>query len=172
MFPTLVNVQRLQSALDNDLLLFLPELVVCVGIVMLLLARLVPLFDRATSAGSRSRRSSSRCSRPRIRFTIGQWAGVYFAGMLISDAWGGFVRVVVLAAALLTVLLTLLTGIPDREDSADFYMLLLGGTLGMMLMASREPPADGVHRRRDGEPAELRPGRLPQGEGDRAARRR
>src|SRR5439155_5489177 len=31
---------------------------------------------------------------------------------------------------------TLLTGIPDREDSADFYALLLGGTLGMMLMAS------------------------------------
>ena len=41
-----------------------------------------------------------------------------------------------LAAALLTVLLTLLTGIPDRADSADFYALLLGGTLGMMLMAS------------------------------------
>ncbi len=32
--------------------------------------------------------------------------------------------------------LTLLTGIPDRDDSADFYVLLLGATLGMMLMAS------------------------------------
>src|SRR5207247_4724168 len=31
---------------------------------------------------------------------------------------------------------TLQTGIPDREDSADFHVLLLGGTLGMMLMAS------------------------------------
>ncbi len=29
-----------------------------------------------------------------------------------------------------------MTGIPDREDSADFYCLLLGATLGMMLMAS------------------------------------
>src|SRR5437660_3100981 len=28
------------------------------------------------------------------------------------------------------------TGIPDREDSADFYVLLLGATLGMALMAS------------------------------------
>src|SRR5439155_27091514 len=45
-------------------------------------------------------------------------------------------RVVVLAAALITVWLTLLTGIPDPDDSADFYALLLGGTLGMMLMAS------------------------------------
>ena len=32
--------------------------------------------------------------------------------------------------------LTLLTGIPDREDSADFYCLLLGATLGMCVMAS------------------------------------
>ena len=33
-------------------------------------------------------------------------------------------------------MLSLLTGIPDREDSADFYVLLLGATLGMLLMAS------------------------------------
>src|SRR5207248_8639013 len=39
---------------------------------------------------------------------------------------------------LLTVLRTVLTAIPDREDSADFYALLLGGTLGMLLMASAD----------------------------------
>jgi NADH-quinone oxidoreductase subunit N len=32
--------------------------------------------------------------------------------------------------------LTSLTGIPDNEDSPDFYTLLLGATLGMSLMAS------------------------------------
>jgi NADH-quinone oxidoreductase subunit N len=32
--------------------------------------------------------------------------------------------------------LSLQTGIPDREDSADFYVLLLGATLGMCIMAS------------------------------------
>src|SRR4029077_6050455 len=36
----------------------------------------------------------------------------------------------------LTVVLTLLTKIPDREDSADFYCLLLGSTIGMSIMAS------------------------------------
>jgi NADH-quinone oxidoreductase subunit N len=36
----------------------------------------------------------------------------------------------------LVIWLTLLTGIPDREDSADFYCLLLGATLGMSIMAS------------------------------------
>src|SRR5262249_54077437 len=32
--------------------------------------------------------------------------------------------------------LTIQTGIPDKEDSADFYVLLLGAALGMALMAS------------------------------------
>src|SRR5919201_1515558 len=41
-----------------------------------------------------------------------------------------------LEAAALTVVLTLLSGIPDAEDSADFHVLLLGGTLGMLFMAS------------------------------------
>src|SRR5207253_4584139 len=59
-----------------------------------------------------------------------------FTGMLVCDSYTLFVRLVLLAAAGLTIILTLLTGIPDREDSADFHVLLLGGTLGMMLMAS------------------------------------
>ncbi|MFM8725544.1 MAG: proton-conducting transporter membrane subunit, partial [Planctomycetaceae bacterium] len=37
---------------------------------------------------------------------------------------------------LLTVALTSLTGIPDEEDSPDFYSLLFGATIGMMMMAS------------------------------------
>jgi NADH-quinone oxidoreductase subunit N len=47
-----------------------------------------------------------------------------------------FLRLVLLSFAALTLLLCMLSGIPDREDSADFCTLLLGGTLGMMLMAS------------------------------------
>jgi NADH-quinone oxidoreductase subunit N len=56
--------------------------------------------------------------------------------MLESDAFAGLARCFVLGAALLTVLLTQLTGIPDRDDSADFHTLMLGGTLGMLLMCS------------------------------------
>lgn len=144
MFPTHNDAQRLQASLGNDLLLFLPELALCVGIVALLLARLVPALDRVHLGGGAV-----------VALVIALFAGgyqladsvvpqlapglntvSYFGGMLTADPWGGFVRMVVLAAALLTVLLTLLTGIPDRDDSADFYALLLGGTLGMSLMAS------------------------------------
>ena len=145
MFPTLVNVQRLETALGNDLLLFLPELVVCGGIVVLLLARLLPALDRAHLGGLALAALAVGLFAAGYQVydahgagapvALSRWGGSYFAGMLTSDAWGGFVRVVVLASALLTVILTLLTGIPDRDDSADFYALLLGGTLGMMLMA-------------------------------------
>ena len=34
------------------------------------------------------------------------------------------------------VVLTKLSGIPDREDGADFYSLVLGSSLGMCLMVS------------------------------------
>ncbi|HEX4612710.1 MAG TPA: NADH-quinone oxidoreductase subunit N, partial [Urbifossiella sp.] len=59
-------------------------------------------------------------------------------GMLVADPFAGFVRTVVLAAALVTVLVTRVTGLPDAEDSGDFYCLLLGGTLGMLLMAAAD----------------------------------
>ena len=144
MFPTRINIESLQNSLGNDLLLFVPELVVCVGILVMLLARLVPVLDRAhlgsvaivalvlaLFAGGYQVYDSSQAPAHE-----NPWAGPYFAGMLVSDAWASLVRVIVLVAALLTVLLTRLTGIPDIADSADFYTLLLGGTLGMMLMAS------------------------------------
>ena len=36
----------------------------------------------------------------------------------------------------LYVVLTKLSGIPDKEDGADFYSLVLGSSLGMCLMVS------------------------------------
>ena len=111
---------------------------VCVGVVLLLLARLVPALDRVHLGGVAAAVLAGAvfAAGYQVHEHSGSWAGSYFGSMLTSDAWGGFVRVVVLTAALLAVLLTLLTGIPDAADSADFYVLLLGGTLGMMLMAS------------------------------------
>lgn len=139
MFPTAHAIDELQTLLTGDLFRFLPELLVCGGIVALLLARLVSVLDRihlgglATGAivAALAAAVLTYPSRPAV---FGQ--GTFFAGMLVADPFAGFVRVLVLAAALVTVLLTRLTGIPDRDDSADFYALLLGGTLGMMLMAS------------------------------------
>src|SRR5579872_5095662 len=137
MFPTSTRLESLQKTVGDDLLIFAPELVVCAGIVTLLLARLIPKFDK-THLGILAI-TVLTAALFAICFhlaTRGQAGGSYFEGMLISDSFAGFVRCLVLTASLLTVLLSQLSGIPDSDDSADFYTLLLGGTLGMLLMAS------------------------------------
>src|SRR5262249_42119634 len=59
-----------------------------------------------------------------------------FSGLIIVDHFTIALRILLLSFTLLVTWLSVLSGIPDEEDSADFYTLLLGGTLGMMLMAS------------------------------------
>lgn len=136
MFPSAARVESLQAALAGDLPRFLPELLVVVGgVVLLLLARLARPLDRlhlgplAVAVLAAALAACLYPAAPAVDPTA-------FAGLLSLDPYARFVRAVVLAAALVTALLTRLTGIPDRDDSADFYVLLLGGTLGMMLMAS------------------------------------
>ena len=63
-------------------------------------------------------------------------AQVLLGHMLLFDAITVYMRLFVLVSLVVVIWLTLLTGIPDREDSADFYCLLLGASLGMMLMTS------------------------------------
>jgi NADH-quinone oxidoreductase subunit N len=136
MFLTPDHVESLQSAVGNSLLLFLPELVVCVGIVTLLLVRLFGPFDRVHLGGLAVATLSVSWLAAVYQLASGDpGGGAYFAGMLVGDPFSHFVRSLVLFAALLTALLTRLSGLPDTADSADFHVLLLGGTLGMLLMA-------------------------------------
>jgi NADH-quinone oxidoreductase subunit N len=144
MFPTSSHIDFLQSNLQGSLLNFLPELVVCGGIVLFLLLRLLKAFDR-THLGTLAAAILGVAMLP-AAYSFVENAGwldkdalaptSYFSGMLVNDTFAGFVRILLLASAFLTVLVTLLTHIPDRDDSGDFYVLLLGGTLGMMLMSS------------------------------------
>jgi len=144
MFPTSSRLELLQSNLQGDLLLFLPELVVSSGIVLLLVCRLFKALDRAHLGTLAASILGVALLPATYQFLeVAGWLGniplqpiEYFSGMLVSDAFGGAVRLLLIASAFLTVLITRLTLIPDRDDSGDFYVLLLGGTLGMMLMAS------------------------------------
>lgn len=72
--------------------------------------------------------------------SLGDWQGVerqeIFTGMLVYDSLTVFFRMFLLAFAAWFIVLVRLTGLADREDGQDFYTLLLGGTLGMCLMAS------------------------------------
>jgi len=59
-----------------------------------------------------------------------------FTGLIKYDAFTVYFRALLMAFAVLFVLFTWLSGIPDREDSTDFFTLVFGATIGMCLMAS------------------------------------
>ncbi|HEV3257953.1 MAG TPA: NADH-quinone oxidoreductase subunit N [Gemmataceae bacterium] len=148
MFLTPNALQSLQSGLLQDFQAFLPELVLCGSIVLLLLLRLFRVLDGVHLG------SLCLCLTVlALFFAWNQWTGKYglltpadyspgtkardlFTGLLVYDNLTIFLRLFLLGFAALLIWLSLLTGIPDREDSADFYCLLLGATLGMSIMAS------------------------------------
>lgn len=136
MFPTSDFVEQLTQSLARDLTYFVPELILCGTIVALLLVRFVPSWKKANVVPF-----ACLASTFALIYAVKAWAtteGVtpIFSGMLVADAFGLYVRIFLLAFACLSLWLSQLTGIPDREDSADYTTLLLGGVLGMMLMAS------------------------------------
>ncbi len=59
-----------------------------------------------------------------------------FGGLLVEDSLTCWIRLLLAAFLVLYVVFTKVSGIPDREDGADFYTLVIGATLGMCLMAS------------------------------------
>lgn len=207
MFLNARDFALLQESLVRDLLAFLPELVLCIGIVLLLLVRLfqgremvlgmlsaVPIvlgagglipelgwFDIYAAAGfiffgflllismflSKLHLGWLALVMSLLSFLVAweQWNGgplgavefltsllsgqfvwgelhtapdarPIFAGMLAYDGLTIYLRMFLLGFTAFVIWLSLLTGIPDREDAADFYTLLLGATIGMCLMAS------------------------------------
>jgi NADH-quinone oxidoreductase subunit N len=150
MFPTTEVMQQLGGALARDVLGFLPELILCATIVLLLLLRLFRSFGHVHLGWI-----ALVLTLLALAISWGQWNGAMgiptpykhahettpvtydlFGGMLVYDNFTVFLRLFLLGFSALVIWLSMLTGIPDVEDSGDFYVLLLGATLGMMLMAS------------------------------------
>ena len=59
-----------------------------------------------------------------------------FTGMLISDSFSVGLRTLLYLFTLLFALFTQISGLPKREDAAEFYVLVLGSLLGMSLMVA------------------------------------
>jgi NADH-quinone oxidoreductase subunit N len=149
---TLQQIHALQEALGRDTLAFLPELLLCGIIVLLLLLRLFNQFNRlhlgpvalvltlvafAVAWCQWTQRGSlALLVDPRLSLSGSPGVLPIFSGMLIYDNFTIFLKLFLIGFATLLIWLSLITGIPDREDSADFYCLLLGATLGMIIMAS------------------------------------
>ncbi len=144
MFLHHVELDSLQSNLWQDLLAFMPELILCLAIILMLLLRLFRAFDRVhlgavaliltlVAAGVAGKQWLDMLPPPH---GSEDYLVEFFTGLLAYDPFTASLRLFLLSTTALVILLTSQTGIPDREDSADFYCLLLGATIGMSLMAS------------------------------------
>lgn len=146
-----VNIGTLLSGTLSDTLtvslpLFRPELTLSATIVLLLLCRMLPLLRLLDSAlvalgGAAfalwyawldmqalpvfAEAASTAGGRTEI-----------FSGLVVFDSFTAYLRCILAGFLVLYIVFTKVSGIPDREDGADFYSLVLGATLGMCLMAS------------------------------------
>lgn len=59
-----------------------------------------------------------------------------FTGMLVYDTFTVYFRTLLLFFAVLFAIFTRISGVPDRDAAPDVYVLVLGATLGMCIMAS------------------------------------
>lgn len=119
---------------------FAPELVLSAAIVVLLLARVLPLLNlippfAIALAGSLAALAAAVPPG-------GVWAidsvgrQELFTGTLVYDSLTVYVRLFLMAFAVLFVILSRLTGIADKQEGQDYYSLVFGATIGMCLMAS------------------------------------
>ncbi len=148
--------QLLSHDLPRSLEIFAPELVLCGVIVSMLLAKMLkvdrkfPLHALALLGGMvvflgvftqfMYLRTASDSGVLTSLFQLWQVSptgvgetGPYFTGLLVHDQFAVFLRLGLSLFLVLLVALTMISGIPDREDSQDFYTLIFGATLGMML---------------------------------------
>jgi NADH-quinone oxidoreductase subunit N len=130
----------LQDTLDVSLPAFRPELALCGTIVLMLLVRVFNLGRREDAFFIALLGSALGLyfSAPWLHLEPGRIVGSQelFTGLLIYDPLTVYFRALLMFFAVLFVIFTRISGIPDREDGPDFYTLFLGGTLGLCLMAS------------------------------------
>jgi NADH-quinone oxidoreductase subunit N len=146
-----VNIGTLLSGTLNDTLtvslpLFRPELALSATIVLLLLCRMLPvlrLLDSALVALGGAAFAlwyawvDLQALPPLAEAAASAGGRVeIFSGLLVFDSFTAYLRCILAGFLVLYIVFTKVSGIPDREDGADFYSLVLGATLGMCLMAS------------------------------------
>jgi NADH-quinone oxidoreductase subunit N len=128
------------DTLRSSLGAFAPELTICATIVLLLLARML---------------SSARSGLAFIIALAGSLVALYlaapwrhlgpdaglmtekpFTGMLVYDQFSVYMRGLLLLFVVLFVILTWISRVPEDEDATEFFVLVLGATLGMCLMVA------------------------------------
>ncbi len=140
----------LNDTLAVSLPLFRTELCLAATIVLVLLCRMLPLLRRLDAGlvamggvcfalwyAWNDLRGIPVAGLPSAGASgAGLLRQELFGGLLVFDSLTAYIRFLLMGFLVLYIPFTKASGIPDHEDGADFYTLVLGATLGMCLMAS------------------------------------
>ncbi len=153
----------LDISANSSLRAFLPELLLCATILLMLFLRLFKAGEKVPAAliallGSLAalyyaapwENLAAGAAPPRMEI---------FTGMLVYDGFSIYVRSLLFLFAGLFAIFTWLSGIPDHSDGPDVMTLVMGATLNV-LDGLGESPADGLPRGRNGVGSQLRSRRL------------
>ena len=145
-----MNLGSLLTGLLNDTLavslpLFRTELCLAATVVLVLLCRMLPVVRRLDSglvafggvlfalwyawSDLKGLPGAGAVASGALRQEL-------FGGLLVFDPLTAYIRFLLAGFLALYIPFTKVSGIPDQEDGADFYTLVIGATLGMCLMAS------------------------------------
>ena len=122
--------------LGPDLSLLLPESALVVAIVWGLLSRCFPLFSHVHAYWLGLPLMLMGLVVLGIEIANPTPPTLAFGGQLRIDTFSQVCRFLILAFATCTLLMGLTTRLPDRHDSADVTTLVLGSTLGLMVLVS------------------------------------
>lgn len=139
----------IQSVIDDtlgpSLVAFAPELTICATIVLLLLVRMLLsarsggafVLALAGSAAALWLAAPWHYLQAGTALASGVEAGTpIFTGMLVFDKFSVFLRGLLLLFVVLFVVFTRISRVPDDDEATEFFVLILGATLGMCLMVS------------------------------------
>lgn len=161
MTPSEILKSLIEGDMPRSLEVFLPEVLLSVVIVAMLLLRVIgqdrrlgtcwvaligsvvaflAVFGQFMFLASKGQADAGSVELLNSLFHITELGvgkdGAYFTGLLMHDQFTLLFRLGLAFFLVLTISLTILTGIPDNDDGPDFYTLLIGSTIGMMVAAS------------------------------------
>ena len=126
-----------------------PELSLAAAIVLLLLARMI--FPARKAAGlpycitfwgpGRAlvpvpRRGILAAVSPGQQFAVAPAPQAIFTGLLVLDSFSIVIRGLLMLFAVLFVTFTRVSGVPNDDDATEFYVMILGATIGLCIMVS------------------------------------
>jgi len=130
----------INDTLAVSLPLFRTELAISATVVLVLLCRMLPVLrwldSGVVALGGACFAAWYGWVDLQAVPQAGEFRQELFGGLVVFDSLTAYVRLLLAAFLVAYIVFTKVSGIPDREDGADFYVLVLGATLGMCLMAS------------------------------------